>query len=420
MAQSNLCRKSPLRRNTAEPGRNLRRAQNWGPGGQAMKLFQSCLLVAMIAGLAAFTSAQADDSNISGVGGAVTAMTPSRFVRMVAETVVCDAPTGAVDATFVFHNDGPATDVHMGFPEEGGGVTSHDGYADLRSFQSYVDGQPVKAVRSPGKVNPASGDGEDFGGWWVKTVHFDPDQTRIVVDRYVGGIGDDSLGDNYLEYILSTGAAWKDPIGDVTVICRMHGRVAGNFDNAAPRGYRHDGNMLVWHWHNLKPTADDYISVYWFGTLLIFDGGMIWPVGSAWDYKHWGADLPLVRDGHLYVSATAPANWLRLSRRQEAPGVVVLRRDPVYHGGKYPPPAGGPYSVRVRAGSRMLQTYKGSITLSGAAVEKGGDVVAPLTSIVEGVSLDLDENHPNGGLVVSYPQSDYKQYDKQYGRSPEP
>lgn len=66
--------------------------------------------------------AQANDSAVTGVGGRWKRLDKEHSsVKMVSETVdiwIRGREFYTTEANFVFHNDGPAVVVEMGFPEE--------------------------------------------------------------------------------------------------------------------------------------------------------------------------------------------------------------------------------------------------------------------------------------------------------------
>jgi hypothetical protein len=229
---------------------------------------------------------------------------------MVRERV--DMAVGAtytvVDCRFVFHNDGPACSVRMGFPDEGDGsyqtdvrmsATDADSpppktgvpYTCFYWFHSFVDGKPVPthpvwAKEKEGLVI----------SWHTKTVHFAAGQTRVVRDRYKQGSGmAAALGTGYIGityYTMHTGSSWKGRIGDAIV--RVHfldrrGPMHPISLLTLPRHFYDDvrtwpdrssrgvyyagfarptvlGKTLVFHARNLKPTDSDDIALYYMRT----------------------------------------------------------------------------------------------------------------------------------------------------------
>src|SRR5258706_15602572 len=68
--------------------------------------------------LAVASRALSDDAYVEGAGGVVRGMRGHRNIRMVSEEVRIKLPEGNVEAKFIFKNEGPATDVTIGFPEQ--------------------------------------------------------------------------------------------------------------------------------------------------------------------------------------------------------------------------------------------------------------------------------------------------------------
>jgi len=179
------------------------------------------------------TSALADDAAIS-YGGTPTALSGHPTVRMVRERVVIDIRrNGSIqyDCVFVFHNDGNACQVRMGFPDMAeaadGDAFSHKVqeaeekgqsapvFESLKHFRSFVNGKEVATKLLPVKNENAS--------WHAKTVFFGKGKTVVVRDTYESEEGLFATGGgwaSWCHYTMSTGASWKGPIGLADVIIR--------------------------------------------------------------------------------------------------------------------------------------------------------------------------------------------------------
>lgn len=164
------------------------------------------------------SNAHADDANWTTVGG-VGAFTPNTHVRMEREKVQIGLTdqTLRVHATFWFLNQGPATSVRMGFPDE----TKDDGratQAPIRHFRSKVDGRPVQVFHealSPGLDRNAGL--QIYRSAWVKTVSFTRGGSRRVEVWYDAVRGDESEGTTDT-YVFKTGATWRGTIGRIEAI----------------------------------------------------------------------------------------------------------------------------------------------------------------------------------------------------------
>jgi len=201
-----------------------------------------------------------------------------------------------VNCRFVFHNDGPACDVRIGFPDNGEEAnvevledeTKPKPFVGLKPFYSWVDDKPVSTAILPVQGKAMS--------WHVKVVHFDAHQTHVIRDYYglwIGGQAtsiwrDKATGDNYyiwtLPYVVSSGASWKGPIGEAKVIVQMPFCVSAQrvsyyfklYDyprlRHTPRSHvyyrgftraRVEGRNLIFDRRHFKPTEEDDLMVSW-------------------------------------------------------------------------------------------------------------------------------------------------------------
>lgn len=226
-----------------------------------MSTFRSCVSLLLLLCVA---HARADDTAISGVGGAMRPMKGEHpTVRMVKEHVVFNIGTGVCTAKFWFKNEGPKTTVTMGFPETG----HHPGaWADgLKKstflwLKSWVDGSPASIKRVDAKA-------DDFGGfkaYWVKSVSFARGQERLVTVQYRAHPGGNTLAERIYSYTLQSGANWKGKIGKVLV----------EFVNPDPKSITvlrlsssgktsQDRKKHAIFRTGLEPTAEDDIDIYW-------------------------------------------------------------------------------------------------------------------------------------------------------------
>ena len=135
-------------------------------------------LGALLTLLANTPATRANDSSFEGIGGSLRpTQGENKAIRMVRETVILTpgATTYATRADFVFRNEtATAQTVQMGFPEG----YFEDGASDKSSFIGFrtdVDGERVTARRTIlAKYQ------DEFNVYWIKTVSFQPRQTRRV------------------------------------------------------------------------------------------------------------------------------------------------------------------------------------------------------------------------------------------------
>lgn len=230
-------------------------------------------------------------------------------VAMTKETVtVTLGKKGArVRAVFTLKNTGQATSLEVGFPDVAQ-ASSHgsddppgdfSGYK-LHDFAATVDGAAVehgyKWVRnqeSPrekaeieAKIRELKENLEKAGdakarerierdlnwqqrrleqwawyGWLVWDMKFEAGQERRVEVSY--GVPyrppyrPTLLQEANFEYVLKTGALWKDPIGRALIEVKFaDGLTAKNFASASPSGYAESGEGLTWDLKDVEPEED--------------------------------------------------------------------------------------------------------------------------------------------------------------------
>lgn len=194
-------------------------------GQSGLRIMLILASLALIAG-----KSEANDGGIA-FGGSPKLLKSHPSVSMKSETIRMHVGQDVVtvDCRFVFRNNGPATTVRMGFPDEAAGEQAREvGDVDeqgreiwkttpprsnFKSFKSYVDGKPVKTTLI--RANQPS----HF--WHAKVVRFPARSTRIVRDVYTVDVGGQITADSYIHqasYILHTGASWNGPIGYSEVI----------------------------------------------------------------------------------------------------------------------------------------------------------------------------------------------------------
>jgi hypothetical protein len=157
-------------------------------------------------------AAVANDTAVTGVGGTAHRLNREHAsVRMVSEHVGITVFPGVyeVTATFVFHNDGPACTVEMGFPESGVGDIDAPAMrrtTGFQGFRTWVDGAPASATRKTADVQEFT-----YKAFWVKSVEFAAGQTRTVKVQYRAKPGSVSLGSRFVSYRFS-GGNWKGKV----------------------------------------------------------------------------------------------------------------------------------------------------------------------------------------------------------------
>lgn len=217
------------------------------------------------AALTLATIASANDSYVSASGGTVTPLKSNPSVRMVREDIYVKLPDGTVEARFVFKNEGPATTIKMGFPEESYnmGEMKKGQQSRFKYFKSWINGKPVSVARKT--VAPHNEEDYSEHYWWVKDVPFKAGETIVVLNRYKTTPGGSYIqgGFHEITYIVSTGAPWKGAIGTANITFDL-GSVAKKLKvKQTSEGFRRVGNKLVWKFKNFEPTEADDLTVAW-------------------------------------------------------------------------------------------------------------------------------------------------------------
>lgn len=201
-----------------------------------------------------------NDTSFVGSGGSMRPLKGQHpHVRLLRETIRIEAATGKVQVTFAFKNEGPAQRVAMGFPEEGydagDGVAKKGGFL---YFRTSVDGKPLNPVRRPEAAEDESG----YLAYWTKEVPFKAGQERIVLVQYQAPLGQNTNPENFVRYIVSTGANWKGKIGSMRVFVNLKGVKTDKWI-FEPKGFVVVGSQASLIRKDVEPTGADNIWVKW-------------------------------------------------------------------------------------------------------------------------------------------------------------
>jgi hypothetical protein len=323
---------------------------------------------------------RADDGFVSGVSGTPKLMKSHRSIRMVAEWVHITVPEGRVHAVFLFRNDGPATTVAMGFPEEGGGDGHFSDWTYLDGFRRSVGGRRLRVRRL------VDATGRDYSYWWVSKVHFAAHQTRRVTVDYTGGVGGMSTGDGFLQYVLRTGSSWHGRIGHVRVVATCTDGAGWTF-SGRPDGYRRFGRALVWDMHNVKPQDDVYIDWKPAEHSVYVSGQRVERFTSGNSYF-----FPERHGRDVLVGLVEAAHWLGASVEMltdSQPFRVRLSRDG--------------HSVEVREGSAVLSGGDRQWTMPQRAMVRGDRLVVRLGPLVEALGGTMAYRAGRDILAIDFP-----------------
>ncbi|NPV70588.1 MAG: hypothetical protein HPY55_08095 [Firmicutes bacterium] len=227
---------------------------------------QICLAVALFVAAAAAPvrmlparKARADDTSLGRFGETVRPIRDGQ-VEMVEEDVrVRVTPKDStVTCRFVFRNTGPATEILMGFPEEAtepGREMGDD--VGIHEFKTWVAGLEVPVRREKGgPTTPSSESAKQYPFWWTWPLSLKAGETVEVRNSYRVRNTFVSNGEVRTGYILTTGRAWKGPIGRAKVTFEFAGPRPYEVVHAFPGLYRFEGDNLVWEWTGFEPAAD--------------------------------------------------------------------------------------------------------------------------------------------------------------------
>lgn len=175
-------------------------------------------------------------------------------VRMLAEEVniYLFANLAVVEATFELANEGPETEIEVGFPQFR--AQSEVKASDVMplGFHVTVDGQEVPHVER-------RLDNVFYPMWYAWTQRFAAGQRSIVAVRYwVPLISYHLLSRMPFTYVLRTGRFWKGLIGRAVVRVHASDIPLTAIQEATPPGYRIDraAKTLTWEFRDLMPEDD--------------------------------------------------------------------------------------------------------------------------------------------------------------------
>jgi len=215
--------------------------------------------------------AQADAiPNPESIGGDGRNVQPTDIthIQMVSETVLMEVSTinfpfeGAPDyqlwgahvtIDFLFNN--PSAQIEsmpVGFPLFLSSLARHF-YPEIVGLRAFVEGTEAATREKDISSRP----------WSIWDMSFPPGNTLLRVTYDVPAVSFQPGA--RLKYILHTGAAWADSIGQGDLIVRFPYPAEETFINPKSTlpGYQASGNELHWHFENLDPTeADDLIVTF--------------------------------------------------------------------------------------------------------------------------------------------------------------
>jgi hypothetical protein len=174
---------------------------------------------------------KADDAFLGTRGGNVFPIIRNETIRMVKEEIriVMDYDSCKVCCKFWFQNQGSKQEnVLTGFPDYFKNMTQHSRV--LRNFTCTVNSVKTKVDKMT-QVNQYNADAPpetaEYNIWYCWTTHFEPNETVLIENTYVGEWGGAAEGTCSFEYLIGTAQTWNGTICSGKVIFD-HSKVASN------------------------------------------------------------------------------------------------------------------------------------------------------------------------------------------------
>ncbi|GEM_PF-1090219 len=181
-----------------------------------------------------------------------------------------------VHVVYSFKNEGSAQNVIMGFPEKVDRKTN-----DMQNFRAFVGGKEVSVKKEKRNID-TSLEWEVYENWYVQEIYFQAGETKQIINTYQGKNGASAGITNDFEYILKTGATWKNAIGTLDIVVDLMDVDFTNFANfktkstynseygylegigAYPDSYQLDKTLqqITWHLENVEPTYNLNLQFY--------------------------------------------------------------------------------------------------------------------------------------------------------------
>ncbi|MCK5459674.1 hypothetical protein KAI52_01000 [Candidatus Parcubacteria bacterium] len=217
----------------------------------------------------------ADSASIGGQGNTVKILDNNeiQMVDEVIKMVVKEKEIGdeikwnrditEVDIVYLFKNTtDKSISVKMGFPEK---MEDYEDYyienseQKLNDFSAYDEnGNAIDIIFRNSKEALTKG-----VNWYIYDVDFAPFEKKKIQNKY-WIINSGYNNNHWFDYILETGASWKDKIEKIDVEVKFEdGRLIYDVSRIEPSGYifNKKNNSIEWRLSNIEPTKDDNIRV---------------------------------------------------------------------------------------------------------------------------------------------------------------
>jgi hypothetical protein len=200
-------------------------------------------------------------------GGGINPGEEVTQVRMLRETVtmnvISDAPVTtegqvSVNAIFVMRNLGDTTEfLNVRFPlnDPSGFGDGWDGMPEIKDFRVEANGQLLKTTRIT-TPNPLNADYKPVP-WASFLIAFPPGEDVVIDVLYKQDGQFADVGYVGFNYILETGAGWKDTIGSADIVVHLpYEASSDNFSSTYEFGQPiFSGNEVRWRLENFEPDS---------------------------------------------------------------------------------------------------------------------------------------------------------------------
>jgi len=368
----------------------------------------------------------ANDSAVSGTSGtpgnlkATVLAGEHKTIRMVREQIEMKVGRDdyVTDANFIFHNDGAATTVRMGFPEGAGGDSDFEEIkkkTSFKEFETWIDGRKIKATRMLSGYEPEM---FEFDAYWVKSVRFARNQTRRVRVRYRSELGSVSDQSQYMFYNF-TGGNWKGKVDETTLrliftVPGTYGLYPNNELKSKPIRREKNGEISL-RWKNWQaqegftfrfvrtlPNAMNwaYEQKYLNERDELVAGMKPFVVKGSSKFDPWkvqAADKPIVllRDGRAFIqfrkfSEDMRESWVQKNKNRKLQyGAGMHAKN-----GQFVAPFYGKenQSITVAPGSKTARIGAREIQLPAAPFLASGVLYVPIVAMIEGAGGKVKVN----------------------------
>lgn len=349
-----------------------------------MRTILQTICMVLLFGIAAI----ADDAAIGAVGGTLMPLEDHAAIRMVREDIHIKTFKNGINSyrieaycRFVFHNEGNATKVMMGFPEDIDGNSNGFSY-----FQSKVDGKPVYVRRS----SPDKPEMPISRIWRIKEVYFDKNQTRVIEDIYGGPAGTNTSGESTVRYVLKTGSSWHGLIGKIAVTIDASAFEGFQTMIPSPPNFQKHGNKLIWHFENVEPKEDIKV-IFWPGYSKFIVNGKDVYIRYACE-----SGMPYLENGYLVAQPALIGNLLNKITQYmddtsyDSENVVIKIGDKI---------------VRLSVGDTNAIIDGRRITLPKAPrirrIDGEAALVAPIAAIMRALGATVRYDNPTGRIYIN-------------------